>query len=302
MGFFKDIALASDFEEDTAKHTENEMPADKVVPDEEMYSFTGEGSESYEVPDDDSDIMEGSSIITDNEEPAEEAAEDAEESVEVSVKEVVPVLPPRKEEKPKDVSKKDKKSPFVKTDVWEDEGSVWSTTVVSKNTKTLGIEGKERVLVDGICEGNITTEGDVSVRTRGTVKGDIHTKGNVVIHGNVSGGVIEGKDIRIETRDRLRIPVALINGESVSISENAVVIGDIRSESLTVAGAVKGDIDIKGPVVLLATAVVQGNVKAASIQMETGALVDGNCSLAYRKVDLASYFDEKNEEGLKEGL
>ena len=58
-----------------------------------------------------------------------------------------------------------------------------------------------------------------------------------------------------------------------------------------IGGAVKGDIDIHGPVTLDSTAIVKGNIKSASVQMTTGAMVDGMCSQCYSDVDLSSFFE-----------
>ena len=57
------------------------------------------------------------------------------------------------------------------------------------------------------------------------------------------------------------------------------------------AGAVKGDIDVNGPIIVDSTAVVQGNIIGKSIQINSGAVVDGMCSLKYADVDLDLFFE-----------
>ena len=56
--------------------------------------------------------------------------------------------------------------------------------------------------------------------------------------------------------------------------------------------AVKGDIDIDGPVVVDSTAVIFGNVTAKSLQLNTGAVIQGICNIGTKDVDIASIFGE----------
>ena len=71
------------------------------------------------------------------------------------------------------------------------------------------------------------------------------------------------------------------------------MIGDVTASSGQIAGAVKGEVDINGPVLLDATAVVKGNVKARSMQMNNGAVLEGFISLAYASMDVDDVFKEK---------
>ena len=77
----------------------------------------------------------------------------------------------------------------------------------------------------------------------------------------------------------------------MKIGKGTVVIGTIISSSLVVTGAIKGAIDVDGPVLLDSTAVVKGDITAKSIQINSGAVVDGKCSLSYSDVDLESFFE-----------
>ena len=88
-----------------------------------------------------------------------------------------------------------------------------------------------------------------------------------------------------------RLEGSLNSHGSVKIDVSTGVIGSITSASVVVAGAVKGDIDVNGPVIIDSTAVVKGSVFAKSIQINSGAVIDGNCSLKYADVDLDTFFD-----------
>ena len=61
-----------------------------------------------------------------------------------------------------------------------------------------------------------------------------------------------------------------------------------------IAGAVKGIVDVPGPVVLDASAVVKGEIRAKSVQVNNGALVEGNWSICYSDMNADAFFE--NEE------
>lgn len=79
---------------------------------------------------------------------------------------------------------------------------------------------------------------------------------------------------------------------SVKIGQSSVVIGNITATSAVVAGAVKGDIDVQGPVILDTTAIVMGNIKSKSVQINNGAVIEGMCSQCYADVNPTSFFEE----------
>ena len=77
----------------------------------------------------------------------------------------------------------------------------------------------------------------------------------------------------------------------VNILKSILLLGNINCTSVVIAGAVKGDVEVNGPVVIDSTAVVKGNINAKSLQINSGAVVDGHCSLKYADVDLDSFFE-----------
>ena len=82
----------------------------------------------------------------------------------------------------------------------------------------------------------------------------------------------------------------MLSSGTVKIGVGSVVIGNISASSAVIAGAVKGDIDVQGPVVVDTSAVVMGNIKSRSVQINNGAVIEGFCSQAYAEVDVASVF------------
>jgi len=71
-----------------------------------------------------------------------------------------------------------------------------------------------------------------------------------------------------------------------------VVVGNISATSAVIAGAVKGDIDVCGPVILDTTAIVMGNIKSKSVQINNGAVIEGMCSQCYADVSPTSFFED----------
>ena len=140
-------------------------------------------------------------------------------------------------------------------------------------------------------------EDEIAVITSGTiVKGDIFANGSLEIQGAVYGNIncrgrlvitctVKGNSNAAE----IYTDVARIEGEitcigAVKIGQGSVIIGNISSTSAVIAGAMRGDIDVLGPVVVDSTAVVKGNIKARYVQINNGAQIDGFCSQAYADV------------------
>ena len=70
---------------------------------------------------------------------------------------------------------------------------------------------------------------------------------------------------------------------SVKIGASTVVIGNITATSAAIAGAVKGDI----------------NIKSKSVQINNGAVIEGMCSQCYAEVSPTSFFDDYKPEKKK---
>lgn len=136
-----------------------------------------------------------------------------------------------------------------------------------------------------IINGGISTEGALDIM--GKVTGDVECLGKVSITGKVTGNV-SAAEVFINT-DRLEGDIT--SEGSVKVGLGTVLIGDIVGTSGVVAGAVKGEIDINGPIVIDSTAIIKGNIKAKSVQINNGAIIDGFCSLTYSDVDIDNVFE-----------
>ena len=133
-------------------------------------------------------------------------------------------------------------------------------------------------------KGGISSDGSLEVM--GVITGDVECQGKVAIVGTVTGNVI-ASEISVSSK---RLEGGLSSEGAVKIGVGTIIIGDVDATSAYIAGAVKGDIDVNGHVIVDSTAMERGNIKAKSIQVNNGAVVDGYCSLNYAGVNLEDFF------------
>ena len=137
-----------------------------------------------------------------------------------------------------------------------------------------------------VIDGNITSDGSLEVL--GSVTGNITIKGKLTISGMIKG---DSKAAEIFA-DSAKITGQVISSGSVKVGQASVILGNIIAKSAVIAGAVKGDIDVQGPVVLDTSAIVMGNIKSKTVQINNGAVVEGHCSQTYAEVNPTSFFEE----------
>lgn len=122
----------------------------------------------------------------------------------------------------------------------------------------------------------------------GEVEGNITCKGKLIvsgtIHGNAEAGELFANDAHITGN--------ILNAGSVKIGQGSIIIGNVTGSSAVIAGAIKGDIDVKGPVVVDSTAIIMGDIKSKSVQINNGAAIEGRCSQCYADVNPTSFFKE----------
>lgn len=91
------------------------------------------------------------------------------------------------------------------------------------------------------------------------IDGPIHTAQSVWVEGTVNG------DICTE--------------DEIVVSEEATIYGAVRARSADVGGAVEGGLEVSGPLILEATARVQGQLAADELTVEEGARFSGDCRM-----------------------
>ncbi len=97
---------------------------------------------------------------------------------------------------------------------------------------------------------------DVYISAESVITGDLQTKSNIKIDGRVNGNVNASG--------------------SISIGGSALVEGNITGMDIQIAGTVNGNISAAGGLLLYGTAKLIGDVKAASMEVEKGALYKGS--------------------------
>ncbi|MDF2950650.1 MAG: hypothetical protein K0S18_233 [Anaerocolumna sp.] len=133
--------------------------------------------------------------------------------------------------------------------------------------------------------GSINSDGSLEIM--GTIKGDVECQGKLSIFGVVNGNCM-ASEVYVGAK---RLEGSISSEGSVKIGLGTVVIGDITASAAVIAGAIKGEIDINGPVIVDSSAVIKGNIKAQSVQINNGAVIEGFCSLAYAAIDIDNIFE-----------
>lgn len=134
-------------------------------------------------------------------------------------------------------------------------------------------------------KGNIETDGNIDVI--GVVEGNVSCGGKLIVGGNIKGNVTAGEVYA----NAAKIEGEVISDGSVKVGVGSVVVGNVTATSAVVAGAVNGDIDVHGPVIVDSTAVIMGNIKSRSVQINNGAVIEGFCSQCYSEIDVKSFFE-----------
>lgn len=117
--------------------------------------------------------------------------------------------------------------------------------------------------------GDIRAEGDVEVR--GKLKGNLEATGNIRVAGKVLGDV-KGDAVVLESGV---IQGNITSTSYVTLDESSMVVGDVLATDIDDKGKVKGNLQIARAAVLSSTALLAGNVIAATIMMAQGAKVQG---------------------------
>ena len=131
-------------------------------------------------------------------------------------------------------------------------------------------------------------EADGSLDLFGTVIGNIKVLGKINVTGRITGNS-EAAEICAEGA---KVVGNITSYGNVVIGRDSVIRGNIYATNAVIAGAVKGDIDVRGPVILDASAIVMGNIKSRSVQINNGAVIEGLCSQCYAEINPSIFFED----------
>lgn len=167
-------------------------------------------------------------------------------------------------------------------------GSVPDTAdAVPDMTGPVGDSGGEITVITQGTTINGSIKSDTSLDVRGVIEGDVECEGKLTITGRVTGNLV-AQEVYANTQ---RLQGDINSKGVVKIDVGTVVLGNISSSSVVVAGAVKGNLDVNGPVIVDSTAAIKGDIASKSLQVNSGAVIDGHYSLQYADVDLDSFFE-----------
>ncbi|WOO36408.1 polymer-forming cytoskeletal protein [Anaerocolumna sp. AGMB13020] len=258
MGFFKDF-------KDDLSQAVNELLPEEVLESEKEGNTSGEKDNVLRVEGEESVAATESDVQADTSTDSVETSEEDnvdKELLEALLTNETDVEEVKSQELAAALEEEEKED--------QDTANADEVTVIAKST---------------VISGNLSTDGSLEVI--GTIKGDIDCKGKLSVIGKVTGNC-SAAEVYIGAK---RFEGAISSEGNVRIGLGTVIIGDVLGTECYIAGAVKGDVDINGPVVIDSSAVIKGNIKAASIQINTGAVIDGFCSLSYASVNIDNIFE-----------
>ena len=122
-------------------------------------------------------------------------------------------------------------------------------------------------------EGTLRSDSDVEIV--GDFKGEIASDGKVTIHSNTQSSIAAAELVLIDctlTGD------AMVAGD-VSINEASSVAGNIRAANITCSGVIKGNLNVQGNIVLSENAQIIGDIKTGTLAMSRGAKVSGKIDM-----------------------
>lgn len=106
-----------------------------------------------------------------------------------------------------------------------------------------------------------------------TVSGDIRTEGTIRVDGRVEG--------------------SLHRADTLIIGAGGTVVGDIEAREVVIGGELNGKLTVSERVEVQATAVVNGDIRAAAVQLVEGGTVHGHISIKPIGADIASIAGER---------
>ncbi len=164
--------------------------------------------------------------------------------------------------------------------------SSWQETKTESNKEQSVSDEVATITSKMVINGDIESDGSMDLI--GAVNGNIHILGKLNITGSINGNS-EAAEVYAQ---EAKVVGDITSLGSVKIGNNSVIRGNLYATSAVIAGAVKGDIDVKGPVILDSSAIVMGNIKSKAVQINNGAVIEGLCSQCYADVSPSAFFKD----------
>lgn len=297
-------------QDEAAEETKDAETADEEKQEEKQDDQTAEEEPEAEsaAPEDEEQVVEAKEVQEDETEAVEELSEKAAEESEAvmlqkaaaeQMQSIAGIVKPEADEDEDDFAERQMQTPeemLMHMDLGQhtekEESELEKEVGKAMEEQKTSLEDTEVLDETAIITAGMTLTGDISAKGNVDILGKV--KGKVELLGKLNvSGTIEGDSKAAEVfADGAHITGMIVAEGTVKIGQNSVVIGNVAASSAVIAGAVKGDIDVKGPVILDASAIVMGNIKSKSVQINNGAVIEGMCSQCYAEVNPTDFFND----------
>lgn len=297
-------------QDEAAEETKDEETADEEKQEEKQDDQAAEEEPEAEsaAPEDEEQVVEAEEVQEDEteavEEPSEKAAEESEavmlqKAAAEQMQSIAGIVKPEADADEDDFAERQMQTPeemLMHMDLGQhtekEESELEKEVGKAMEEQKTSLEDTEVLDETAIITAGMTLTGDISAKGNVDILGKV--KGKVELLGKLNvSGTIEGDSKAAEVfADGAHITGMIVAEGTVKIGQNSVVIGNVAASSAVIAGAVKGDIDVKGPVILDASAIVMGNIKSKSVQINNGAVIEGMCSQCYAEVNPTDFFND----------
>ena len=297
-------------QDEAAEETKDAETADEEKQEEKQDDQAAEEEPEAEsaAPEDEEQVVEAKEVQGNEteavEEPSEKAAEESEavmlqKAAAEQMQSIAGIVKPEADEDEDDFAERQMQTPeemLMHMDLGQhtekEESELEKEVGKAMEEQKTSLEDTEVLDETAIITAGMTLTGDISAKGNVDILGKV--KGKVELLGKLNvSGTIEGDSKAAEVfADGAHITGMIVAEETVKIGQNSVVIGNVAASSAVIAGAVKGDIDVKGPVILDASAIVMGNIKSKSVQINNGAVIEGMCSQCYAEVNPTDFFND----------
>ena len=297
-------------QDEAAEETKDAETADEEKQEEKQDDQAAEEEPEAEsaAPEDEEQVVEAKEVQEDETEAVEETSEKAAEEPEAvmlqkaaaeQMQSIAGIVKPEADADEDDFAERQMQTPeemLMHMDMGQhtekEESELEKEVGKAMEEQKMGLEDTEVLDETAIITAGMTLNGDISAKGNVDILGKV--KGKVELLGKLNvSGTIEGDSKAAEVfADGAHITGMIVAEGTVKIGQNSVVIGNVAASSAVIAGAVKGDIDVKGPVILDASAIVMGNIKSKSVQINNGAVIEGMCSQCYAEVNPTDFFND----------
>ena len=141
------------------------------------------------------------------------------------------------------------------------------TTVIGASTKVAG---------------NIVTDADLEIA--GIVEGNVETRNNLLVGGEIRGEV-KCRDAKLQ---KAEIEGNVTVAETLVVEPGSVVTGNVIATNAMIAGEIKGDLIVRLNASISKQAMIIGDISANTISIESGAVIQGGVSIRNEAVGFAA--------------